>query len=89
MTSEAGLRNNLPQIDVMNEVGADERKRRSSTRAWTASKRRSKILEDLEAVRLPVGTKDYVASSGQVRPLQDDHRASPIDAVVRENPAAG
>ncbi len=61
---EAGLRNNLPQIDVMNEV-AQMNQNAGAYRGLDRFEARSKILEDLEAGGFLVGTKDYVVPLGK------------------------
>ena len=61
---EAGLRNNLPQIDVMNEV-AQMNENAGPYKGLDRFEARSKILEDLEAGGFLVGTKDYVVPLGK------------------------
>jgi valyl-tRNA synthetase len=61
---EAGLRNALPQIDVMNEVG------QMNTNAGPYAgldrfEARQKVLEDLEKGGFLVGAKDYVVPLGK------------------------
>ena len=82
---QAGLRHNLPQIDVMDETRAHEPERRSlcrprplrgtQARAWPISKREGFL----------VAIKDYTISLGQMRSLGHDRRAAPVRAVVRED----
>ncbi len=61
---EAGLRNNLPQIDVMNEV-AQMNENAGPYKGLDRFEARTKILEDLEAGGFLVGTKDYVVPLGK------------------------
>jgi valyl-tRNA synthetase len=61
---EAGLRNNLPQIDVMNEV-AQMNENAGPYKGLDRFEARSKILEDLEAGGFLVGAKDYVVPLGK------------------------
>ena len=61
---EAGLRNQLPQIDVMNEV-AQMNENAGPYKGLDRFEARSKILEDLEAGGFLVGTKDYVVPLGK------------------------
>ena len=60
---EAGLRNQLPQIDVMNEV-AQMNENAGPYKGLDRFEARTKILEDLEAGGFLVGTKDYVVPLG-------------------------
>ena len=85
---EAGLRNNLPQIEVMNEI-AQMNENAGPYQGLDRFEARQKVLEDLEARRLPGRREGLRGAARQVRPLQDHHRAAPVDAVVREDPAAG
>ncbi len=61
---EAGLRNHLPQIDVMNEV-AQMNENAGPYKGLDRFEARTKILEDLEAGGFLVGTKDYVVPLGK------------------------
>jgi valyl-tRNA synthetase len=61
---EAGLRNQLPQIDVMNEV-AQMNENAGPYKGLDRFEARTKILEDLEAAGFLVGTKDYVVPLGK------------------------
>jgi valyl-tRNA synthetase len=61
---EAGLRNDLPQIDVMNEV-AQMNENAGPYKGLDRFEARTKILEDLEAGGFLVGTKDYVVPLGK------------------------
>ncbi len=61
---EAGLRNDLPQIDVMNEV-AQMNDNAGPYKGLDRFEARTKILEDLEAGGFLVGTKDYVVPLGK------------------------
>ena len=61
---EAGLRNKLPQIDVMNEV-AQMNENAGPYKGLDRFEARTKILEDLEAGGFLVGTKDYVVPLGK------------------------
>ena len=58
---EAGRRHNLAVIKVIGEDGEDDRGRRQPTPDWTASKRASEIVADLEG-------------SGPPRSSTEDHR---------------
>jgi valyl-tRNA synthetase len=61
---EAGLRNNLPQIDVMNEI-AQMNENAGPYKGLDRFEARSKVLEDLEAGGFLVGSKDYVVPLGK------------------------
>ncbi len=61
---EAGLRNNLPQIDVMNEV-AQMNENAGPYKGLDRFESRQKVLEDLEQGGFLVGTKDYVVPLGK------------------------
>ena len=61
---EAGLRNNLPQIDVMNEV-AQMNENAGPYKGLDRFEARQKVLADLEQGGFLVGTKDYVVPLGK------------------------
>ena len=61
---EAGLRNNLPQIDVMNEV-AQMNENAGPYQGLDRFEARQKVLEDLERGGFLVGAKDYVVPLGK------------------------
>ncbi len=61
---EAGLRNSLPQIDVMNEVG-QMNENAGSYAGMDRFEARQKVLEDLERGGFLVGAKDYVVALGK------------------------
>jgi valyl-tRNA synthetase len=61
---EAGLRNNLPQIDVMNEV-AQMNQNAGPYQGLDRFEARQKVLEDLERGGFLVGSKDYVVPLGK------------------------
>ena len=61
---EAGLRNNLPQIDVMNEV-AQMNENAGPYKGLDRFEARQKVLEDLEQGGFLVGIKDYVVPLGK------------------------
>ncbi len=61
---EAGLRNQLPQIEVMNEV-AQMNENAGRYRGLDRFEARQKVLEDLEAGGFLVGAKDYVVPLGK------------------------
>ena len=61
---EAGLRNDLPQIDVMNEV-AQMNENAGPYKGLDRFEARQKVLEDLEQGGFLVGTKDYVVPLGK------------------------
>jgi valyl-tRNA synthetase len=61
---EAGLRNNLPQIDVMNEV-AQMNENAGPYQGLDRFEARQKVLEDLERGGFLVGSKDYVVPLGK------------------------
>ena len=83
---EAGLRNQLPQIEVMNEV-AQMNDNAGPTpvsiasllgnACWKIWKKAATWCE--KRLRVPLGTCSR---------CKNDHRASPIDSMVRENPAS-
>jgi len=61
---EAGLRNALPQIEVMNEV-AQMNENAGAYAGLDRFEARQKVLEDLEKGGLLVGAKDYVVPLGK------------------------
>ncbi|MGA3318580.1 MAG: valine--tRNA ligase [Candidatus Korobacteraceae bacterium] len=61
---EAGVRNNLPQIDVMNEV-AQMNENAGPYKGLDRFEARQKVLEDLEQGGFLVGAKDYVVPLGK------------------------
>jgi len=61
---EAGLRNKLPQIDVMNEV-AQMNENAGPYKGLDRFEARQKVLEDLERGGFLVGSKDYVVPLGK------------------------
>jgi valyl-tRNA synthetase len=61
---EAGLRNNLPQIDVMNEL-AQMNQNAGVYAGLDRHEARQRILADLEEGGFLVGTKDYVVPLGK------------------------
>jgi len=61
---EAGLRNNLPQIEVMNEV-AQMNENAGPYKGLDRFEARQKVLEDLERGGFLVGTQDYVVPLGK------------------------
>jgi valyl-tRNA synthetase len=61
---EAGLRNNLPQIDVMNEV-AQMNENAGPYHGLDRFEARQKVLEDLERGGFLVGAKDYLVPLGK------------------------
>ncbi len=85
---EAGLRHNLPQIEVMDEHA----RMNENAGPYTGLDRfaaREQVVADLDRAGFLVGTKDYTIAARQVRPLQDNRRAAAVDAVVHEDSAAG
>ncbi len=61
---EAGLRNHLPQIEVMNEV-AQMNQNAGPYQGLDRFEARQKVLEDLERGGFLVGAKDYVVPLGK------------------------
>ncbi len=61
---EAGLRNNLPQIEVMNEV-AQMNENAGPYKGLDRFEARQKVLEDLEKGGFLVGAKDYIVPLGK------------------------
>ena len=61
---EAGLRNNLPQIEVMNEV-AQMNENAGPYKGLDRFEARKRVLEDLERGGFLVGAKDYVVPLGK------------------------
>ena len=61
---EAGLRNNLPQIDVMNEV-AQMNENAGPYEGLDRFEARQKVLADLERGGFLVGAKDYIVPLGK------------------------
>ena len=60
---EAGLRNHLPQIEVMNEV-AQMNENAGPYAGLDRFEARQRVLQDLEAAGFLVGTKDYTVPLG-------------------------
>ena len=85
---QAGLRHNLPQIDVM-----DEHARMNENAGPYAGldryAARKRVLEDLAAGNFLVGEKAAYAAARQVRPLRNRGRAAAFDAVVHQDQADG
>ena len=85
---EIGRRHNLPEIDVM----TDDAKMSAAAGKYAGLDRfeaRKQIVADLEAAGLLVKDRRSHARRRDVRPLRHHHRAARLDAVVRENEAAG
>ena len=61
---EAGLRNNLPQIGVMNEV-AQMNENAGPYKGLDRFEARKRVLEDLESGGFLVGAKDYIVPLGK------------------------
>ncbi len=61
---EAGLRNDLPQVDVMNEV-AQMNENAGPYKGLDRFEAREKVLEDLEQGGYLVSTKDYIVPLGK------------------------
>ena len=61
---EAGLRNDLPQIDVMNEVG-QMNENAGPYKGLDRFEARQKVLEDLQRGGFLVGSKDYIVPLGK------------------------
>ncbi len=61
---EAGLRNNLPQIDVMNEI-AQMNENAGPYKGRDRFEARQKVLEDLERGGFLVAVKDYIVPLGK------------------------
>ncbi len=61
---EAGLRNNLPQIEVINEVGRMN-ENAGPYRGLDRFEARQKVIEDLERGGFLVATKDYIVPLGK------------------------
>ena len=61
---EAGLRNNLPQIEVINEI-AQMNENAGPYKGLDRFEARQKVLEDLERGGFLVGAKDYVVPLGK------------------------
>ena len=61
---EAGLRNGLPQIEIMNEV-AQMNENAGPYKGLDRFEARQKVLEDLEKGGFLVGTKDYIVPLGK------------------------
>ena len=61
---EAGLRNNLPQIEVMNEV-AQMNENAGPYKGLDRFEARKRVLEDLESGGFLVGAKDYIVPLGK------------------------
>ena len=68
---EAGLRNDLPQVEVINETGADERECRAVCRAGSVRGAAEDAGRPGEG-RLPGRQQGLRGAARQVRPLQDD-----------------
>ena len=85
---EAGLRHNLPQIEVMDERG-HMNENAGPYAGLDRFEARKRVLEDLRSARFSGGEKDYTIAHRQVRPLRDGGRAAAFDAMVHQDQAAG
>ena len=85
---EAGLRNDLPQIDVMNEI-AQMNQNAGPYQGLDRFEARQKVLEDLERGGFLVSVKDYVVPLGKCSRCGTIIEPRLVDAVVREDSAAG
>ena len=85
---EAGLRHNLPQIEVIDEHA----KMNANAGPYAGLDRfaaRAHVVEDLAEQGFLVGHKGLHDCAWEVRPLGDDCGAAALDAVVRQDCAAG
>ena len=85
---EAGLRNNLPQIEVINEI-AQMNENAGPYKGLDRFEARQKVAGGSGARRIPGRHQGLRCSAWQMQPLQDHHRAAAFDAVVRQDQAAG
>ena len=86
---QAGLRHNLPQINVMDEHAHMNAERRPVRRARPLRSAQARARRSAKQQGFLVGEKDYTHRARQVRPLQDRRRAAAFDAVVHQDQAAG
>ena len=85
---EAGKRHNLPKIQVIDEHGHHDRRRRPLRRARSLRSPQARGRRSGKARPL-VKIEDYELSLGKLPALQDRGRAADLHAVVREDQAAG
>ena len=85
---QAGLRHNLPQIDVMDEH-AHMNQNAGAYAGLDRFEARKRVLADLQEQGFLVSETELRALSRQVRPLRDRGRASPVRAMVHQDQAAG
>ena len=85
---QAGLRNNLPQIEVMDE-NARMNQNAGAYAGSTASKRASACSRIWKRARLSSRDEGPHHRARQMRPLRDGGRAAAFDAVVHQDQAAG
>ena len=83
---EAGLRHNLPQIEVIDE----HNKMNANAGPYAGLERfaaRARVVEDLAAQSFLVGTKDYTVALGKCDRSRNHRRAAALDAVVHQDQA--
>ena len=85
---QAGLRHNLPQIDVMDEH-AHMNQNAGPYAGLDRYEARERVLEDLRAAGISGRREGLHHRARQVRSLRDGGRAAAFDAVVHQDQAAG
>ena len=85
---QAGLRHNLPQINVMDEH-AHMNENAGAYAGLDRYEARKRVLADLREQGFLVAEKDYALAIRQVRPLRNGGRAATVGAVVHQDQAAG
>ena len=87
---EVGLRHNLPVINVMNEDGYHQRKRRQIRRAWTGYEARKADCQRFgRAAAILVKVEPHQAQCGHLLPLPHHGGAPCFQPVVCEDGASG
>ena len=85
---QAGLRHNLPQIDVMDEH-AHMNQNAGAYAGLDRYEARKRVLDDLRSREFSGRRERLHHRARQMRPLRDDRRAAAFHAVVHQDQAAG
>ena len=85
---QAGLRHNLPQINVMDEH-AQMNQNAGAYAGLDRFEARKRVLARLEGAGLSGGRKGLHAGARKVRPLWNRRGAAAVETVVRQDQAAG
>ena len=86
---EAGKRHNLPKIQVIDENGQDDRRRRPVRRPRPLRSPQARGRRPRKARRCSSKIEDYTLSLGKCQRCKTVGRAAGLHAVVRQDQAAG